>query len=147
MPEFLVGNADESILSADLRVISAESQSDAIDLYISEYVVNDQEFLDMISSKSISSSFMEQFALVGEDFDKYMESGTLALDRAKIERRVRQFFSDKSSYADLYLDYYFSDNSRPDDVRAFPKEMLEAIFLATQFMSVEAIPLHDVPRL
>jgi len=65
------------------------------------------------------------------------------IDDVEFKQRVREFFGDNRDWADLYIDYYFSDEDEQRD--SFPKEMLIYIWFESEWAEVMVADLDELP--
>jgi hypothetical protein len=144
MPKYLVCFSESPFEEHEFRIVNALSESEAIDKFIKVFAVTDDDFLEHVYDRAINASFAERFWLQTEGEDViFHETAQIIIGNEEFKKRVRAFFGSHGNYAELYIDYYFSEEDSPrTDV--FPQEMLVYILVNSDYSDVTAVKLGDI---
>jgi hypothetical protein len=145
--DYLVGLRGSDLEHRELRIVTATSQEEAAEKFITSFAPGDETLLEMIADRSVSMSFASYFWLQTEE-DKawFRETAEVLVSKDEFERRVRQFFGVHADFANLYLDYYFSAEEAPQPPD-FPAAMLVFIWKNTHFATPVMTLLTEIQRI
>jgi len=144
MPKYLVCFSQSPFEEQEFKIINASSENEAIDKYIKVFAVTDNDFLEYVYDKSVSTSFAENFWMQTEEENIiFHETAQITIGDGEFNKRVRAFFSSHRDYAELYIDHYYSDQDSPG-IGQFPEEMLVYIFVNSNHSQVTAVKLDDI---
>jgi hypothetical protein len=144
MPKYLVCFSQSPFEEQEFKIINASSENEAIDKYIKVFAVTDNDFLEYVYDKSVSTSFAENFWMQTEEENIiFHETAQITIGDGEFNKRVRAFFGRHRDYAKLYIDYYYSDKDSPG-IDQFPEEMLVYIFVNSNHSQVTAVKLDDI---
>ncbi len=144
MPQYLVGDPKERMEERDFVIVTANSQAEAIDRYLRNVTIHEDILAEYLCDKSFGGSFAAEFWFQTEEENHiYASTGDILIDEIEFERRVREFFGAHQDYADLYLDQYLHDDEHCDPT-LFPEEMRFYVAARSNWIGVEAIPLHEI---
>lgn len=146
---FLIGDGESTLSERQFNVIEAENADQALATYIAEVAIRDDHFIEHIYTRGVNRGFGKKFYLVTpEDNEKFWTTGEPPISKEVFSERVREFFGDKESFADLYLQYYFLDPTRARTTVMFPDDMMIFIFEHLRkhedWMALEVIPMDEV---
>src|SRR5262249_43160214 len=122
MQKYLVGISGSQFQEQEFKIVNASSENGAIAKFVRTFAAADDTFLEYVYDRAANLSFAEHFWLQTEDENTiFNETGQIMIDDAEFKKRVRVFFDRHPNYAEIYLDYYFSEEngSRTD---LFPEE-------------------------
>jgi len=142
---YLVGRQEEfdPLL---LKLIEAESETEALMSYRRCVFPSDPEFLDSLADKSVNMSFIERFWIFTPEEQKiFVTSGKLITTETQFKNRLYDAFGERQELASQYIQYLL--DGRESDVNALPPGLAEfavANFLADDWSSLFAVPLNDI---
>lgn len=143
--QYIVGDSEISFGEGEFHIITAKSSDEAINKFIKEFAVQEDIFLTHVYDKSINMSFATKFWLQNqEDEDRYMESAEALISEDEFKSRVYDFFGTDRNHADIFIDYYFSDEDEEDakEKELFTQDMLVHMWTGLPFCKVEAFELE-----
>lgn len=145
--EYFVALRDSEVESREFYIVTATSSEEAADKFITFFAPGDETLVEMITDRSVSMSFASHFWLqTPEDKAFFSENADVLISEDEFEQRVRQFFGTHADFANLYLEYYFSEEQeplRPD----FPPAMLVFVWKNTDFATPVITPLNEIQRI
>ena len=116
-----------------MLITNAVTPEGAKQNYAFEVGIKEQWFQEDVYDRSVNMSFAERFFLQSEvELDRFSKDGTILIDDAEFERRVRRFFGSRPPWARLYLSMW-NDQETPQDMlhvsHPFPDLMLIFMYL------------------
>ena len=142
--KYLVGDSEFNFKEQEFKIVNALSQCEAIGKYVRQAEIKDKGFLEYVCERAFNMSFAEYFWLQGgAEVDLFKRTGKVKIDKEEFGRRVRRFFGKHQDFANLYLDFYWNDNSKV----IFPDEMLAYIWIESNYGSLTAIPLSNIEEI
>lgn len=145
--KYLVGISDSRFEEQKFKVIEVPNNEEAIREFVRRYGISEGLFLEHVYSKSINSSFAEIFWLDTDDEEeRFNETGEITVDEDEFKRRVRAAFGEHSDFANLYIDYYFSDEAESTNGKRtlFPEEMLIYMWLNFPWSGATAFEMTEL---
>jgi hypothetical protein len=150
MPKFLIGHKHSTLLDMDeIKIVDVEDESQAIGKYLRKYTIKEASFLKYVYGRITNGSFCETFWMAtDEEQDAWNENMEILIDDTEFQRRVREFFSERQDFADLYLqNYYREDDIDHIEYGLFPEEMLIWLVYEGNWTDFVVIPLDEIPEL
>lgn len=142
--QYIVGFAESALEEVQLTRVIAENEEHALDKFAEAVGIKEPKFIEYVYDRSINLSFAENFWLREEyEAEEFDSTGSVLIDDVEFKQRVREFFGDNRDWADLYIDYYFSDEDEQRD--SFPKEMLIYIWFESEWAEVMVADLDELP--
>ncbi len=142
--KYIVGPSESNFGQQDFVVLSAENEQDAIIKFLDLHGVRENTFLEYVYDHSINFSFAEHFWLAtNNEQDHFENTGEVLIDSDNFNQRVKDFFRHHTEYANLYINYYWSNKEREPEEKIFSDEMLIYIWLQSNFGSITAIQQFD----
>jgi hypothetical protein len=141
MPEFIVVSEDEPATDAVPVIVSAADSAEAIDKYLRKVYSKDEVFREGVLDRSIHMSFAERFFIVTDKEKRYFGRGTLRVDMAVVEERIRAYFSDNPSVGEKFIAYI-----QTGDEALFDDEAFEVI-AASDTTGVAALEMSNIQRI
>lgn len=143
--KYLVGNAESQFNEGEFAIVTASSPEEAVEKFIRDVTADDALIDGYVRDKSINMGFGSHFWLQTKEENAHAEQfGEAKIDEEEFKRRAREFFGDRSDYADFYLEAYFEDDNNPDIAAKFPEGMLAYIWLNSDYSEVKAFDLAEV---
>ena len=130
--QYLVFPQDDA--DPDLMFITnAATAEGAKQNYAFKVGIKEKWFQEDVYTRSVNMSFAERFFLQSkEELDRFSEDGTILIDDAEFERRVRSLFGSRPPWARLYLSMW-NDQETPQEMlhvsHPFPDDMLIFMYL------------------
>ena len=130
--QYLVFQSDDTDPDRML-ITNAATPEGAKQNYAYKMGIKEQWFQEDVYTRSVNMSFAERFYLQSqEELDRFSVDGTILIDQAEFERRVRRFFGSRPPWARLYLSMW-NDQETPGDMLSerhpFPDDMLIFMYL------------------
>ena len=145
---YLVGFSEREFAKGEFRIITATNLSEAINAFIRNVGVKDENFLGYVYDKAVNLSFAEHFWVQDEDeVSSFTKSRAVEINEEDFKRRVREFFGGHDDFADLYLNSYFEDDDSSTINHDFPDEMLVYIWDNHDWSSLTAFDLAHVEEI
>lgn len=147
--KYLVGMKNREFEERDFKIVSAQSEEDAIVKFLHNRLEDEPHFKEYLYDKSVNMSFAERFWLQSrEEQERFSRNeGQLSINEDDFEKRARQFFAERTDFANLYLNFYYSDDEVPPAGGEFPTEMLVYIWLKNGNENILVIPIEDIPEI
>lgn len=149
--QYLVFQSDDTDPDRML-ITNAATPEGAKQNYAYKMGIKEQWFQEDVYTRSVNMSFAERFYLQSqEELDRFSVDGTILIDQAEFERRVRRLFASRPPWARLYLSMW-NDQETPQDMlhvtHPFPDDML--IFMYLNYDAPDdgltVVPTQDLKR-
>jgi len=141
---YLIGDGTATFAERDFAVVQADTSELALEQYIGQVSIHDQEFIEYVYDRNIGTGFAKSFYLMTpEDNERFWTTGQVPIDETELSQRVAKFFGAYHEFADLYTRYLLSE-----EVMRFPNDMLFYIYWqlhdSGNWTQLEVIPVQDV---
>lgn len=148
MPQYLVGYSDSEFKVQDFVIAHADNETQAAEKFARVEALRDPNFLGYVYGKAVNASFAENFWLhTDEEQDVWNEKAEVTAGYDDFERRVREFFGERSDFAEAYLNFYDEDNGDELPHDWFSDEMLQYIWLHDDWASLTVLPLDNIEQI
>jgi len=149
MKKYLISPTEEF---KDLFIVNAINQDKAIEIFSDFFSLKDGLFLEHIYTKCVNDGFACKFWLkTKKENEHFMKNNAEVLTTdEQFKNRVRKYFGNEKEWAELYLNFYFSDNwgfnfeTGLTDYK-FPDEMVKFLWIKEiNWYGLHIICIEDV---